>query len=139
MIDLEINSFGAEEAVESQVRILNEQIKETEDEINKILAVKRPKNKKIEDMPRTGAKYALLVSNLEVLKSRLSLYTGHLDLENITHSSQTASSSSSSKSSKSSSSSSKGKTKSKSKGKSNKRTRKSKSEDTLDMIDNLEF
>ena len=154
MIDLEVNLFG-EEDVDTQIQILNEQIKEIEDEINKILSVKRPKNKKIEDMPRIGAKYAGLVSNLETLNSQLSLYVGHLDLEKITHSSKTLSSisskssslsssssmSSSSKSSMSSKSSS-SKSKRKSEGKGNKkRTRKSRSssEDTLEKIDRLEF
>jgi hypothetical protein len=129
MIDLEVSLFGVEEYdIEGELLVLNKQIKSTEEQINKILDVKRPKDKKIKDMPRVNAKYTALVDKLDYLQSRLSLYLGHNVLENIKHSSKTTSSLS-----KRRSSSSNSKTKSK------KRSRKESSDDTLDLIENMDL
>jgi pyrimidine operon attenuation protein/uracil phosphoribosyltransferase len=146
MIDLEVNLFGAEIDLEGNLLMLKKQIKNTEQEIDEILAVKRPKNKKLEDMPRVFAKYTALTNKLDILNSQLSLYLGHIDLENIKHSSKTTASSLSSSKSKSSSKSISSRkqlrqsnsSSSRSSSSRSKRKTKKRKDDTLDLIDNLE-
>jgi hypothetical protein len=100
IIELETRLFGEDE--ETYKRSLEVQLRQTQERIDALLAVKR--QKKIEEMPRVYANYLQLKSELEVLNIEMSIYLGHEILENIKHSSKTVSSSSNSNSNSSGSS-----------------------------------